>query len=240
MGKTTSLISIATWLGDQGCKFAFYGLEMTNIQLGDRVVANMGGIDLSSIRDLSFTEDEFNAIESEAKNIRKWEGYWAEKGSGYIEEIKQIIDKKGIEVVIIDYVQLMATKTRSGRTERLEEISRQMKLLTMQAAAESGVTVITAAQGNMEKIGDVQKVTGKVFGSSAFVRDADMLLTLNYVYDDLGEEVPGLREVQIIASRVSGTATFQIRFSGHQAKLGSIQEMEEPEQVDIYQASFDI
>ncbi len=93
-------------------------------------------------------------------------------------------------------------------------------------------TVWRWAQGQEKNIGGVQKIVrGSVFGSRAFERDCDMLISMNYVYDLTGEPLPNIREYSIIATRISMEITFQTAFFGQRAFIGNL--AEEPDEVDI-------
>ncbi len=233
MGKTSTLVSIGNCFSEQKCRVGMFGLEMNALQIGDRVFANLAGVELNVIRDLDVSDEEWKRLEKHKKHVaEEWLTTWIEGSKGTMREVRKAVQVNDIDVLIIDYVQLMTVAGRMGRTERLEELSREMKLLTLDAEI-GGVTIITAAQGHLRNIGGVQKLgRGSVFGSGAFERDADMVIVMNYVYDEMDEELPHVREFQIVATRISAEHTFECAFIGSQAKIGNL--VKDPQQVDLF------
>lgn len=223
-GKTSTLLSILLEFSKQNCRVGMYGLEMTMQQLGDRVFANLAGIDLGDIRDVKINPVKMRDIEFYIDAMGNWETQWIDGTTGLITDLKNSIMAAKLEVVIVDYYQLLKTPRHMARTEMLEALSRDLKLLTMDPDL-NNITIITAAQANV--YGDQKVTSGNVFGSNALERDCDMLIAINPVEDVTGEELPNIREFTVLASRISGVLRFQAAFIPHQAKVITLADSKE-------------
>ncbi|MBQ1702103.1 MAG: replicative DNA helicase, partial [Prevotella sp.] len=134
MGKTSLALSIAKNIAvDYGQPLAFFSLEMSNVQLVQRLISNVCEIPGSKILNGQLTGDEWERLD---KNLRQLTGapiYVDDTPGLSVFELRtkarRLVREKGIKIIMIDYLQLMnANGMRFGnRQEEVSTISRSLK-----------------------------------------------------------------------------------------------------------------
>lgn len=147
MGKTTALLSIASKASIEGdIPGAFFSLEMTNVDLKNRLAAKATGIPYSNIRQGKLSMSELSSCLTYFERIDKSNLIIIDRINIHerlIEKIRSLFAEKHIRYVIIDYVQLIKLMQRSGdRTSDLSDITRDLKGL----ANELNIPIIIIAQ----------------------------------------------------------------------------------------------
>ena len=209
-GKTAMIMTMIYNMMKQGANPLVFSLEMTLLEESYRLLAiHNPNIRLSNIRDNSITDESMNEVELSLRELLGYKGYWVD--SAYtVEEINEVYgiinEKTPIDVIAIDYWQLisMSSKRMRDRTLELEEISRQVKLF----ANKNNVPVIMAAQLNQE---------GGTFRSSAPERDWDVVANITSV-TDVVSTIP-IVDIEIRRSRISETGSFQLLFDKSRSRL---------------------
>lgn len=135
MGKTSISLAIAMLSAYQyGKRGLFITIEMTKVQLQNRIIATLLGIEYHRIKAMSITQDEYEKVE------KMYE--WFENESNLvildrndactITEIDNAIKEHKPEFVMVDYIQLITldgkVKSKVGnREQEISEISRSLK-----------------------------------------------------------------------------------------------------------------
>ncbi len=150
MGKTSAGISMITKQSfDYNIKTALFSLEMSNIDITNRVAAKLTRIDYKKINTGNLTEEELIKVEDAFDYIRNsnFSVYDTLEHKNIleniIEKIKDLVSK-GVRIVYIDYVQLIKLLKSSDRTADLSIITRELKAL----ANELNIPIIQFAQLN--------------------------------------------------------------------------------------------
>lgn len=209
-GKTAFMATLRTQLGLQGVRFLSISLEENNLQIAERQVSNVGDVDRTLFRDVALTQDDWTKVFSAAENIREWPGYW-DYGVEKVEEIKKLCKDLEIEVLMVDYIQLMSASGSVNRSQEISAISRSLKLLTLQ---DPPLTVVAAAQLNDD---------GDYLWSRDVGRDADVAIKLTRVNDEYGHVVDNRLKLEIADSRHSAVDDFEVMFNGARSLVGSLQ-----------------
>ena len=106
-----------------------------------------------------------------------------------------------IEVIIVDYLQLMQGDKQNGRVEEVSSISRALK----QMAKELNVPVIALSQLNreVEKRADKRPMLADLRDSGAIEQDADVVLMMyrESMYRSLNEGEPDITEIFVAKNR---------------------------------------
>lgn len=159
---------------------AVFSLEMMYDQCIRRYVADLGNISLQSMRRGIFTKQEFNSFSSVMSRISKaplhiYDVRRNEMTVDSIErEIRKLKKNKGLDMVMIDYLQLIRMKRKGKgdekrRDQELQSVSTNFKLL----AQELDIMMILVAQANEN---------GSCFDSSQVESDADWVMNLMPTY----------------------------------------------------------
>lgn len=125
-----------------------FSLEMPAIQLTNRLLSNVSGINGLKIRDGNIRDDEYNKILSAYKTLESLNIEINKSSSSTMADIfkqcRAMKNEGGLDLVVIDYLQLITGKHKSGsnRQNEVSEISRQLK----QLALELDVPVLALSQ----------------------------------------------------------------------------------------------
>lgn len=184
VGKTSLATDIALRCAQAGDPSAVLTMEMPADELGDRLVARLGRIDLGRLSTGSLEDSEWSALTDAVEALRNLPLFIDDQAALSLHEIRAKARKlkrlHGLRVLVVDYLQLCASSTQragSNRHLQLEEISRGLKALAKQL----GITVILLSQLNRE----VEKRTGgrptlaDLKESGAIEEDADTVILLS-------------------------------------------------------------
>lgn len=205
-GKTAFLTTLRTNLGRQDVKYLSISLEEGNLQIAERQVSNVQDVDRSLFRDVKLTQEDWGKVYEAAGEIREWQGLW-DYGISRVDEIKKLAEELEVDVVLIDYIQLMSFPGNTNRTAEIAHISRSLKLMTLE-----GLTVVAAAQLNDD---------GDYLWSRDIGRDADVAIKLTKPLDPYGKPVDNRLNLDIADSRHSASDEFEVMFNGARSLVGS-------------------
>lgn len=228
MGKTSFALSLAkNIVMDYQIPAAFFSLEMSNIQLADRLISNVCEISGKKIMNGQLADEEWNRID---KNVRKMQAaplFIDDTPGMSIFELRtkarRLVREKGVKILMIDYLQLMnANGARFGsRQEEVSTISRSLKGL----AKELNIPVLALSQlnrsvenrdgneGKRPQLSDLRE-------SGAIEQDADMVLFVHrpeyyHIYqDDHGNDLRGKAQIIIAKHRKGATGDVLLNFRG--------------------------
>lgn len=145
MGKTSFALNIARNMSViYGKKVLFFSLEMTKEQLASRVIATEARIEGTKMRSGRLDQSDWERLTIAAKKLSECNLYFDDSSNITVPEMKAKIRRlKDVDCVIIDYLQLMKSGTRTeNRVQEVSEITRSLKLM----AKDLNVPVITLAQ----------------------------------------------------------------------------------------------
>ena len=234
MGKTAFVLSMAKNMGVMGHPVAIFSLEMSNIQLVNRLIMNVCSIEGSKLRSGNLSREDWAALDQNISQLQNAPIYIDDTPGLSIFELRskarRLVREKGVQCIIIDYLQLMsAGQKMQSREIEVSTISRSLKGL----AKELDVPIIALSQLNRSLEGRAG-VEGKVpqlsdlRESGAIEQDADMVCFIHrydYFYRQ-GERSEGYDPSEvgkghiIIAKHRNGATTdVKLRFENIYAKF---------------------
>ncbi len=184
MGKSAVMLHFAREAADRGTPTVIFSLEMQGRELGDRLVLGESKVDNSGYKVGSITSDDWQSIESANNLLQRLPLHIADTSNVTIQTIKaqcqQLKAKGRCGMVIIDYLQLLDTRSSNRNANREREISettRQAKVM----AAELDVPVILLSQlsRKVEERADKTPLLSDLRESGAIEQDADMVIFIN-------------------------------------------------------------
>lgn len=211
-GKTAFVLDMAR---KAGVSVGIVSLEMSEMQLGVRVLASMTNIELTRLRKAYINRDEWPVIARELGRMADLPIYF-EFRTRRISEIERVaarmIEKHGIQLLIMDYIQLGGGEENNRfrmREEEIAEISRGLKKM----AVEYQIPVIGLSQlsRDVEKRGDKRPILADLRNSGQIEQDADVVIFL-WKTDLKAKEC--ITEVCIAKGRNIETATIRLWFDG--------------------------
>lgn len=224
MGKTTLALNFVQHaVISQKKKALIFSLEMSPGQLATKFLSSLAMIDSRTLSTGGLAGDDWSRLSSAISILN------ASNASLHIDDsagltaasVRSRARKKhkewgGLDLIVIDYIQLMAGSGKKGndnRTEEISEISRSLKLL----AKELNIPVIALSQLNrsLESRADKRPQMSDLRDSGAIEQDADLVM---FVYRDqyYNKESAdkGLAEVILSKQRNGPTGVAKLRFQG--------------------------
>ena len=250
MGKTALAANIAnnvarSWVGEtrpDGCMatvkggiVGFFSLEMSAEQLATRIVAEQTGISSNKIRRGLLNEGDFTKIKEVKTKLQNLPLYIDETGGSSIAQVaaraRRLKRQRGLDLLVIDYVQLLqGTKhrNRENRVQEITEITTGLKAL----AKELNIPILALSQlsRQVEQRDDKRPLLSDLRDSGSIEQDADVVL---FVFREAyyhamqkpvdndqrmsawaarAEELHNLAEIIIAKHRHGPTATIELIF----------------------------
>ena len=179
MGKTSFALNIAKHVAMK-CKrkIAFFSLEMTKEQLSSRLLSMEALISGTTLRTGKLSQEEWTRLIEAGDVLGKTEIYLDDTPGITVPEIKAKLRRlKNVDLIIIDYLQLMSASRRiDNRVQEISEITRNLKIL----AKEFSVPVITRSQLSRasEQRAEHKPQLSDLRDSGSIEQDADIVLFL--------------------------------------------------------------
>lgn len=226
MGKSTFAVNIAEYVSiNLGKTVAIFNLEMPKEQIVNRILCSQALVSNGRIRTGTMETDDWEKICDVADTIARAPIYIDDSASITVSQIRakcrRLKQTKNLELVVIDYLQLMEG-TGDNRQQEISNISRSLKVL----AKELDIPIIALSQ--LKRESEAQKgkrpILSDLRESGAIEQDADMVMFLfrNYYYSKDPEE-KDLAECIIAKNRSGETDTFQLGFKGEYTKFQNIE-----------------
>jgi len=221
MGKTAFALSLARAIAQSG-PVLFISLEMTKLELMERLLVSMAQVDNRKIRGLEYLDVRDMAkiliAQEQIQNLPILIDDTAPQALARVyATIRQCQHRHQIRAVIIDYLQLLDPdeKSRDNRQEQIAKMSRRLKTL----AKDRHIPIFALSQLNRaaEQREDRRPRMSDLRESGAIEQDADTVLLLHRpeYYDP--NDKPGLAEVIIAKNRHGPTGTVELQFHRHLA-----------------------
>ena len=225
MGKSTVAIDIAREVSiERGIPAAFFSLEMGREEIEERILSAQARVGHHLIQSGEVDDDGWARIANVLPKIAASPFYIDDTENSSFMEIaakaRRYRQKYGIELIVIDYLQLMSSGGRrtESRQQEVSEISRNLKLL----AKSLNVPVIALSQLNRgpEQRSDKKPVLSDLRESGAIEQDADIVILLHRE-DAYEKESPRAGEADLIVAKHRGgpTATVTVAFQGHYSRF---------------------
>jgi replicative DNA helicase len=234
VGKTAFALNIAQNIGIRQKKnVAIFSLEMSKEALVQRMLCSEARIDSQRLRK-GFLETEKWAPLTTAAGKLADAHIFIDETPGITEmqlraKARRIQSRHGLDIIVIDYLQLMSTLKRrnEGRTQEITEISRSLKAL----ARELNIPVLALSQLSraVESRGkDKRPILSDLRESGAIEQDADMVVFLyrDELYNPNTPDI-NIAEVIIQKQRNGPTGSMKLRFSKEYTRFDNLERWEE-------------
>ena len=228
MGKTSFALSMAKNIAcDHQIPTAFFSLEMSNVQLVNRLLSNVCEIAGNKVMNGQLQPDEWERLDKRVNDLLGAPLYVDETPGLSVFELRtkarRLVREHGIKIIMIDYLQLMnASGMRfNSRQEEVSKISQSLKGL----AKELDIPIIALSQLNRGVEGR-EGVEGKrpqlsdLRESGAIEQDADMVMFVHRpeyyrIYEDeKGRDLHGMAQIIIAKHRKGATGDVLLKFRG--------------------------
>lgn len=223
MGKTSLAMNIAANAALQhDTGVVVFSLEMSEQELVERMLCSEARISASAIKEGRISEEDNNRLAAAAGLLVQAPIYINDSAGmqplGVQSNLRRLMAKHDIGLVIVDYLQLMAGGSQPGQNLNAEmtRISRALKV----TAKDFGVPVVALSQLNRscESREDKRPLLSDLRDSGSLEQDADIVM---FVYreeeytgpmNNQGQDVRGKAEVVIRKHRGGPTGTVYMKF----------------------------
>ena len=250
MGKTAFVLSMAKNIAvDNASPCAVFSLEMSNVELVNRLISNVAQIDSKKIKNGQLEKHEWGQLDVAIQKLQKAPLFVDDTPSLSILELRtkarRLVRDHGVKLIIIDYLQLMNAQGMSffSREQEVSLISRSLKGL----AKELNIPIIALSQLNrgVENRGAANAVEGKkpqlsdLRESGAIEQDADMVCFIHRpeyykIYQDpaTGKDLRGLAQIIIAKHRSGATEDVDLKFRGQYTQF--LNEEDDIDPMEVY------
>jgi len=232
MGKTAFTLNIAAHAALRDHSVAFFSLEMSKEQLVQRMLCSEGAIDSQRLRTGQLEDEEWGKLIGTADRLSKAKIFIDDTPGITVMELRskarRLKAEHGLELVVIDYLQLMQGRSsRSGdnRQQEISEISRSLKAL----ARELNVPVVALSQlsRSVESRQVKKPMLSDLRESGSLEQDADIVMFLyREDYYDQDTENKNITEVIIAKHRNGPVDTVSLFFQKEFTKFRDLTRMQ--------------
>ncbi len=232
MGKTAYVLSLARNAAvDFNIPVAFFSLEMSSIQLVTRLVSAESEISAEKLRSGNLRNDEIQQIHSKIKGLAEAKLFIDDTPGLSVFELRakarRLKAKEKIQLLVVDYLQLMTgggDKKNGNREQEISMISRSLKSI----AKELNIPILALSQLNRSvetRGGDKKPQLSDLRDSGSIEQDADMVQFIHRPeYYGLSEDedhnpTAGVANIIIAKHRNGSTGEIKLKFVAHLAKF---------------------
>ncbi|HEY1039591.1 MAG TPA: replicative DNA helicase [Bacteroidia bacterium] len=240
MGKTAFVLTIARNASVEFSRpTAVFSLEMSSLQLVNRLISGEAELNQEKIRKGNLEPYEWQQLNSRINALTKAPLYIDDTPALSIFELRakarRLKENFGIEMIIIDYLQLMTagSDNKGNREQEISYISRSLKGL----AKELNIPIIALSQLSrsveQRASGSKRPQLSDLRESGAIEQDADMVLFIyrpeyyGLTEDENGNSTKGRAEVIIAKHRNGSLEDVPLRFIGQFAKFADLDYQED-------------
>ena len=229
MGKTALALGMAEHAAlTQERSVAIFSLEMSGDELIQRLLASTAIVDAGRIRAGRLAPEDWSRIGRAADRLSAARLFIDDSEGVSVGEMRsktrRLKSREGLDLVIVDYIQLMegtGHRRDENRVQELSTISRGLKML----ARDLEVPIICVSQLNRapDARNDKRPMLSDLRESGAIEQDADLVLMIyrdDYYNPDSEEK--GVAEVLVAKNRHGPTDRVKLTFRGSYAKFDNL------------------
>ena len=218
MGKTALALNIIRNAAQADKTAVLFSLEMSAEQVCHRILSDLSDVNLARIATHRLSQADMTKITNAANKVHKFRVFVGETGRQLDPVCRQIKHCYGLDLVVIDYLQLMQARARS-REQEVAGLSRSLKILARQL--DCPVLVLSQLNREIEKRSCKRPQLSDLRESGAIEQDADVVLLLwrpGY-YDHEADQ--GEAELIVAKQRNGPTGLVPLRWEEHAARFST-------------------
>ncbi|MCK5461262.1 replicative DNA helicase [Candidatus Gracilibacteria bacterium] len=228
MGKTALSLAICQNAAIQsGKRIGVISLEMSKEQLVERMFCGLLGVDSWKLHKGKLTEEDFERMGPVMDQLATAPFFIDDTMGSSISELRAKVRRlqmeHGIDMLMIDYLQLMSGGNPMNRVQEISEISRSLKEL----AREMNIPIIALSQlsRSVESRPNKRPVLSDLRDSGSIEQDADIVMMLyreDYYDEDCDESDKNTLEVNILKHRNGPIGRVKLFFDRSRMKFADL------------------
>lgn len=226
MGKTTFALNIAEHAAlKEGKSVVIFSLEMSKEQLAYKLLCSQANVDMLSLRTGQLEDRDWENIARAAGPLSSAKIYIDDTAGVSIMEMRSKCRKlkaeHGVDMILIDYLQLMSGSGEESRQQEVSEISRNIKAI----AKEMKCPVIALSQLSRapEQRADHRPMLSDLRESGSIEQDADLVMFLyRDEYYNKETDQKNIAECIVAKQRNGPVGTVKLAWLGQFSKFGNL------------------
>ena len=249
MGKTSLALDIVRGVAmNQKKSVAVFSLEMSKDQLVDRLLSAEAEVDLWKMRTGRLNDmgpdNDFEKIGHALGRLSEAPIYIDDSGSLNAMELRtkarRLQAEHDLDLIVVDYLQLMQGRSQDNRVQEVSEISRSLKML----AKELNVPVLALSQLSRaveQRGGDKRPQLSDLRESGSIEQDADVVMFIyrDEMYTGADSKKPHIAEILIKKHRNGPTGEVELFFDGEKTSFKNLAKAQTPEEIMMSQIGID-
>jgi replicative DNA helicase len=244
MGKTAFALSMARNMAvEHGKHVAIFSLEMSSVQLVNRLIVAETDLPGDKIRNGRLSEEEWKQLDSRIKKLVQAPIFIDDTPAISIFELRakcrRLMAQRKLDIVLVDYLQLMSGPENAGsREQEVSTISRSLKSI----AKELNVPILALSQLNRSvemRGGTKRPLLSDLRESGAIEQDADMVVFIHRqekfgipTFED-GSSTKGIAEIILAKNRNGPVDDVRLRFREERAQFVDIDDFDGESGLDM-------
>src|SRR3569833_2468678 len=236
---------VGTMKAVNGGVVGFFSCEMSGEQLATRIIAERSGISSSSIRRGGITEADFEKLRDCSIELQTLPFYVDETGGISISQVmaraRRLKRQKGLDLLVIDYIQLLSGSGKRGNDSRVQEVT-EITTSLKALAKELAVPIIALSQlsRQVENRDDKRPQLSDLRESGSIEQDADVVMFVyreeyylknkepkpgteeHFKWQTEMEQIYGRAEVIIGKQRHGPTGTVPLHFDAEVTRFSNL------------------
>ena len=226
MGKTAFALGIGANAAAAGTPVLFFSLEMSHLEIAQRVLCAEARVDASRMRNGRLHEDHWGKISHAIGRLGSAPLHIDYNPNVTVMDIRaksrRMKSRDGLGLVVVDYLQLMTGRNSAeNRQVEISEISRGLKLLAREL--EIPVVALSQLSRTLESRADKRPMLADLRESGAIEQDADVVM---FVYRDevynADSSDRGTAEILVAKHRNGPTGMVQLAFVANYARFANM------------------
>ncbi|MEA1887752.1 MAG: replicative DNA helicase [Bacteroidota bacterium] len=236
MGKTAFALTMARNMSiDHKKSVAFFSMEMSAVQLVNRLIVAETELPSNRIKNGRLKEDEWKQLETKIKTLEDASIYIDDTPAISVFELRakcrRLSAQHKLDIAIVDYLQLMTGPRDAGsREQEVSSISRALKSISK----ELDVPIVALSQLNRSvevRGGNKRPQLSDLRESGAIEQDADMVIFIHrpekYGFTTLDNDMPskGIAEIILAKNRNGPVDDVLLRFREERAQFIDVEDL---------------
>lgn len=235
MGKSALASCLALTVAGAGKSVMYFSLEMGEEQITQRLICSIAKIDLARFRAGKINHDELDRANTAANTLYGLPIMIDDTADNTVQAIRAKVKRlqqkgAGVDLVIVDYLQLMGVQDQGRGRSREQEVSANSRALKV-LAKEAGVPVLCLSQlsRKVEERPDQRPILSDLRESGAIEQDADLVTFIfrpeqaGITVNEEGQPTENIAEWIVAKNRNGPTGKVNLFFRKESATFTSLE-----------------
>lgn len=225
MGKTALALNMAMNASREKIVLLF-SLEMSKMQLGNRLLSTASGVNSMQLNSGNFADTDMDALVDGVDDVSNCQLYIDDTAGITLPEmrskVRRLKHEQGVDLIIIDYLQLMTGGKAENRQQEISAISRKLKAM----AREMDVPILALSQlsRGVELRAEKKPQLSDLRESGSLEQDADIVMFLyrDEYYNRDEAENKNIAELIIAKNRNGPTTSIHLQFDKETMRFSNL------------------